>query len=108
MSGPPVAIGRQIETPPVSLTADVSTTPEIAIQKAAFGSILIPVGATTTTLTYYGAKGVGGTYVAIADIGGEQPVAAAGGYKIPDNCFGYGALKIVADVAVAAQLILKG
>ena len=73
--------------------------------------MLIPSGSSITSLTFYGARQPGGTHVAIQDASGSPvtlSVAAGNGYPLPDACFGYGAIKLVADAAGDVEISLKG
>lgn len=95
----------------LALTSSLATTAEIDLSEVASGSVLIPSGSPITSITYYGAIQVGGTYVAIQDGDGHavtQSVAAGAGYPIPDYCSSYGGLKLVANAAGAVELSCKG
>jgi len=95
----------------LGLTASLTTTPEIDTTEVAGGCVLVPSGSPLTTLTYYGARQPGATYGAIQDGSGNavtSSVSAGNGYPIPDACFGYGSLKIVANAAGTVDLSFKG
>ncbi|HEV3417598.1 MAG TPA: hypothetical protein VG056_12315 [Pirellulales bacterium] len=95
----------------IALTNSVATTAEIDLTAVASGCVLVPAGSTLTTLTYYGARQPGSTYVAIQDSSGNpvtQTVAAGKGYPLPAACADYGALKLVANTAGAVDVSLKG
>jgi hypothetical protein len=95
----------------VAVTTSVTTTAEIDFVSVAGGCVIVPAGAAISTLAYYGAREPGAAFVAIQDSTGSpvtQSVAAGKGYPLPDACFGYGALKLVADAAGSIDLSLKG
>lgn len=96
---------------PIALTNALGTTTEIDTSTAAGGNVLIPAGSPITSLTYYGASAPGGAYVAVQDQFGSavtQTVAAGKGYPLPDACFGYAAIKLVANTSANVELSLKG
>jgi hypothetical protein len=95
----------------VAVTTSVTTTAEIDLTAVAGGCVLVPAGAAISALAYYGAREPGAAYVAIQDSSGSpvtQSVAGGKGYPLPDACFGYGAVKLVADAAGSVELSLKG
>lgn len=107
MPGQSVEINRTPAKLTAAITASLGTTAEIDISTKCFGSVIIPAGSGITSLTWYGTETLGGTYVQIQDVS-PQTVAANGGYKIPDNCWGYTALKAVGNTSGNVQVVLKG
>lgn len=94
----------------LSLTTELATTGELDTSEVAGGAVLVPAGSSITTLTWYGAVQPGGTYVPIYEAAGQvtHAVAAERGYAVPDACFGFGAIKIVADAEGSVGVSLKG
>jgi len=94
----------------VALTDSASTTPEIQMEEWAGGSIHV-VGTSITGLTFYGATEPGGTFVPLYDktnTAVTRTVDHTQVYPLPDECFGLGAIKIVANAAGAVNISLKG
>ncbi len=102
---------HQRPIPSAALTTSLATTAEIEIAEQAGGAVLIPAGSPITSLTYHGAREPGGAFVPLYDSQGlavVQTVAAGRGYPLPEACFPYGALKLVANAAGTVELSLKG
>jgi len=96
-----------------SITA--STTPEgsteISIRDFAGGGIVLPASTSATALTYHVAAKPGGAYRALYDRDDAaitQSVAQGRAYPLPDEIYGFGALKITADTEVTLTVSLKG
>lgn len=75
-------------------------------------TILIPAAASSiTTLTYYAAEKIGGTYLPLNSSAGQavtQTVSAGNAYDMPSALFGCAAIKIVANAAGSVFVTLKG
>jgi len=107
----PARIARETAVASLSLTTVLGTTPELAFQHAAGGTVFVPSGSSITSLTYYAATAIGGTYLPLNDASGSavtQTVAAGKAYDLPAACFGCCALKIVANAAGSVDVSLKG
>lgn len=99
----------------IALTATLNTTPEIDFAGARGGTILIPDGSSITSLTYYAAEKIGGTYLPLNKSDGSAAVAqtvaagvAGNAYDMPGACFGVLAMKIVANAPGSVFMTLKG
>ncbi len=95
----------------LALTASLNTTPEIDLSGYASGEIFIAadVSSPMTSLTYYVAPRVGGTYLAAQDGSGAITTTVVNdkAYIIPSTVFGAGAIKIVANNAGNVGISLK-
>lgn len=110
--------GKPIAGVTLTLTNDINTTQELNFIGFSGGNIIIPSGSGITTLTFYGSDKQGGTYAPVYDGTLAGPVAqsittidASGhavGVPIPDACFAYAALKIVANTTGTVTATLKG
>lgn len=101
---------RYSETSTVALTTSAATTPEIDVSHFASGTIAVPTGSSITSLTYYTAPDMGGTYLAAYDDAGNaitQTVAAAKSYAMPAAIFGAAAIRIKANAAGNVTVALK-
>lgn len=101
--------GRQV----ASLTTSISTTEEIPVGDFSGGTVHVPTGSSITSLTYWAATELGGTYLALytsvpTPVAVTQTVSGAKSYDLPAACFGCVGLKIVADAAGDVTLSLKG
>jgi hypothetical protein len=98
----------------LTATAATSVDNSTPIYLADFSGGGVSVGTITsaTKLTFYVAEKTKGTFRALTDSAGdalEQPVATGEAYSLPDEVFGWGALKIVADnEALTVIVSLKG
>lgn len=75
------------------------------------GRFYVPAGSTITSITWYDAPVVGGTFLASYDADGValvQTVAAGNSYEIPPSLAGAAALKMVGDADGTVDVILKG
>ena len=105
----PRQIKRYAEVSNPTLAAD-DTTPEIALEHFVSGEIILPTGSTITTLTYYVAEKMGGTYWPAYDASGSavtQTVAAERAYPLPTAIFGAAAVQIQGNAAGAVFITLK-
>jgi len=103
---------------PLTLTNDISTTQALNYTGFSGGNIILPSGSSITSLTFYGSDKQDGSYAPVYDGTLAGPVAQtivsidasvhAVGVPIPDACFGYAALKIVANTTGSALATLKG
>lgn len=96
-----------------SLTLGTSAGASTAIDMAhwAGGGIIIPIGETYVTLTFYVSDSLTGTYVQLFDDAGiavSRTVVANQARPLPPEVYGYAALKIVANAAGTAHVTLKG
>ena len=110
--GQPVEMTRTGGKQTVLLGTSLGAGPEIDISGFALGSILLPLGSPVTSVTFYGAPGVGGTYALIVPTplaSNPMSVGSGGmsGFRIPDEFMGYGALQIVADHGGPVSLSFK-
>ena len=101
-----------------SLTASITTTQKIDNHLTAGGSISLPTGTNITTLTFWGCKTEGGTYLPLNEqaTGSQNPrtyvplvmtVSGPNTYPLPDECFGQYAFAIVTDQPGTADITLK-
>jgi hypothetical protein len=84
---------------------------EIDMSRLAGGSVSVPVGSALTSLTIYGATGVGGTYAALYDQDGNAvslTVAASRHVELPSEVYACGSIKLVGDADGTVDLVLKG
>lgn len=95
----------------VDLTNSESTTEAIDFRQYSGGMVYIPNGSSITTLTFWAAPKPDGTYEPLKDSSNNavtRTVAADGAYALPDECFGAGAIKMVANASGTVSLSLKG
>lgn len=96
----------------VAVTTSVATCTEIPFGSYGGGIVFIPTtaGASVTSLTWYVAEKMGGTYLAAYDEDGvavTQTVAHTKAYAIPSALFGARALKAVANAAGTIIISVK-
>ena len=99
-----MARGNNDNTAVIAASGTNSTS--INVTGRAFGTFQTPAALTSTSFTFQGQVGESGTWATIKDDTGTAlsvTVAASGVYRIPDGCFGCGALRIVAGSAEAAE-----
>jgi len=99
----------------VALNTAEGTTEAFNYGSFSGGSITIPHGSSITSLAFWGAVEEGGTYEAIytgvnaaAGAAVTRTVAANRCYALPDECFGFAAIKIVVNTAESIDICLKG
>lgn len=84
---------------------------EIYMDSYSGGLILIPSGASTTSLTFYVSSDYGKTWNQVFNASAaavSRTVAATRACAIPDECFAATRLKIVGNAATTAGILLKG
>jgi hypothetical protein len=96
-----------------SITASTALegSTEIDIRDFAGGGLVLPASTSAAALTYHVAAKPGGTYRALHDRDDEavtQAVAQDRAYPLPDEIYGFGALKITSDTEVTLTVSLKG
>ncbi len=94
-----------------ALNTAANTTPEIPFDGRG-GVIFVPVGSSITSLTYYAAEKVGGTYLPLYQADGATPVTqtvtSGKAYDMPPQVFGCRAIKIVVNTAGSVFITQKG
>lgn len=110
-------IGRGTSTTgiSVSVTTSATTTGEVNFSEFAGGTLYVPTGSSITSLTFYVAPGIGGTYLAAYDDSSMSTpaaivltVSAAKAYPLPSSLFAAGSLRMVGNAAGTVYLTLKG
>jgi len=97
----------------VTVTDAVATCEEISYGSYAGGFVFVPASSGITTLTFWVAEKLGGTYVAAYDqfnvpITLTVSNTTARGYALPTALYGAIGVKIVGDAAGTVKLSLKG
>jgi|GEM_PF-2492283 len=96
----------------VTAATSVEISTEIDIRDFAGGGIVLPSFGSATTLTYYVASKPGGTYQPLYDRDNAavtQAITSEKSYPLPDEIYGFGALKITADnESLSVVISLKG
>lgn len=96
--------------PTHTLNTAASTTDELRLSSYSGGFLIFDADSTITSITWYVAYKIGGTYYAAYDEDGvaiTQTVAASGAYAIPSALFGAAAVKPVADAEDEVEICLK-
>lgn len=112
------AIGREFFKKTVTVHTTLGSCSIIDMRGVAGGILILSTGTSITALTYYVAEDPAGTFVALED-GADTPAAIAQvvdvsaaqkAVPIPDECYGAGAIKVVATggTDAAAIVCLKG
>lgn len=110
-------IGRGTSTTGISVavTASSTTTGEVDFSEFAGGTVYVPSGSSITTLTFYVAPKIGGTYLAAYDDSSMSSpaavsltVSAGNAYPIPSSIFGCGAMRMVGNTTGTVYLTFKG
>jgi hypothetical protein len=100
---------ENIDNYAILAVANIATAAAIPFGSYA-GGILHIVSGAGVTLSFYGAVKEGGTRVQIYDSSNAavaRTVATGRAYAIPDECFGFEQIFIVADAALVANINLK-
>jgi hypothetical protein len=96
----------------VTAHTSLDSSTEINIKDFAGGGVQVGTLSSATTLTYYVAAKPGGTYRQLYDRDNEAVTQAIGSdrsYPLPDEIYGFGALKLTADNEVLTIIVsLKG
>lgn len=94
-----------------ALTNSLSTTQAIDASQAASGAIHIPDGSSITSLAFYAATALDGTFAQCYDSTNTaitMTVAQNRAYQLPDSLYPFSFLKIVIDQAsVSVPVVLK-
>ena len=97
----------------VAVTASLATTGQIPYHDMSGGRVHIPAGSSITSLTWYDATDLGGTFLAAYDSAATpaaitQTVSAEKSYPIPVDLFGARVLKVVGNAEGTVTISLKG
>lgn len=90
------------------LTSVLGTTPAINWEEMTIGSIALPTGYTSVTLTFYAASDPASTFrpcYTAAGVAITQTVAAARQYELPAALAGMGWIKIVTNADDSTKLV---
>lgn len=106
-------IERYHDVRTITLDTTAGDSEKIPMERWAGGAFFIPSTIASVTLTFHGAEKVDGTYFPMFDTANAavtMTVAASRCYPLPDECFGFGGIKIVpnADDGETILLSLKG
>lgn len=95
----------------IAITASIGTCDPIDISHAAGGAFIVTVGASLTSLTFYGCDTRGGTYKALYDKNNAavtRTVAVDRAYPLPDDCYGFPFVKAVGNNTGTLVVTTKG
>jgi hypothetical protein len=96
-----------------AITSSAATTEAIFFGDFASGRIYVPSGSSLTSLTFYDAPSMSGTFLASYDDAASPAaislsVSAGNSYPIPAKLYGSGAIKMVGNTAGTVYLSRKG
>jgi hypothetical protein len=103
-------MGRRFETVSYTLDSTLSDTPKIPFADWAGAGITIPNGSSITLLTFHAAPDIEGVFEPLytsANAAVTRTVAADRSYAFPDECFGFGAIRIVPNADGAVEISFK-
>lgn len=95
----------------IAVTAALATTEAFEYRGFAAGMVYVPAGSALTSLTWYAAEDMDGTFQPVYDgatTAIASTVAAGRAVPIPSYCLGAGALKVVGNDAGTIKVSLKG
>jgi len=95
----------------ISITASIGTCDAIDMEHAAGGGFIVTVGASLTSLAFYGCDTKTGAYKAIYDKNNAavtRTVAVDRSYALPDECYGFPYVKALGNNTGTLVVTTKG